>query len=178
MDWNPDERPRLAIARWVRAQIEEEPTFKIPDLADRVVEEVQKSPAYLKALLKSELRPMIGEMVKNIVRESRGGLVEAGDEVIDRAEFAARSKISFAQRFSDWYEHVGDRHIALLDMTREELVEAAGERRQRANTELEIAELWERLASQLTPEQKLGAKFSTEQIAALARQIRKERKAA
>ena len=174
-DPDPNKDPKGWIKRWIDREIEGVDSFKIPLLADKLTAIITADKAFLAAYLKVSLRESIVAHIRQHVAKTRD-IVVLGDEVVDRTELTERGKrMAGSHGWFAWTEHVGDRHIVLPDMTREELLIAAGERRKVASKHNEIAELWERLAKQLRPEQKVADKFNAQQIAALAKKIKEER---
>ncbi|HYW88190.1 MAG TPA: hypothetical protein VFB50_10495 [Chloroflexota bacterium] len=140
-------------------------SVEIPILADRLLEMVDADPAWRQGLLRPSIETFAREAVQRHVASTRGLLV-FGTEVVTRREFERRVH-QRAQRFERWREHVGDRHLKLMDMTRAELQRAAAERITRGLEELRIAALELRLADRLEDDQTVRNAWSTEEIALL-----------
>lgn len=166
--------PRAWIDAWVTNAIATEPEFQIPRLAERLRMVIMHDADMMTRFVDQQLLEIITLRVRSAVRLSRGALVQAGDTVSDRELFRA----SAVSKWRKWAEHVGDHHVKLVEMKQSDLLTAAAERRTRGETELFIAELWERMAKQMNAEQTVGERFTAEQIAALENSIRKEKEAA
>lgn len=151
---------RAQIKRWVREEIQGRDEVRISEL---VVDAMNlfNSPEFQHQLFVEALREMVYNLASDVIKETRGLIPTIGGAT---SKQAIRRKASQHIIFSQWMEHVGDRHIRLLEMTREDLVVAAAERRQRGEYELGLATLWEQLAEDLEPGQKVSTKWSVDDI--------------
>ena len=70
------------------------------------------------------------------------------------------------------YEHAGGRYFLLWDMDQDALKVAALEREKRGETELHIAGLWRKLASQLPEGKTVGEHFTDDKIDLWARSLK------
>lgn len=151
---------RAKVRQWVREYIDGKEEVQLPELTNTAVFELGKDKKFLTLLATETLRDMVYEIAKSVVHSSR--LIVLGDEAVSRDEVKRRSRGHSV--FRDWLEHVGDRHIRLLEMTREELLVAADEREKRGRHEIELASLWRTLAQQLEGGQTVGSKYTPEAI--------------
>jgi hypothetical protein len=159
---NPHARLQAALRQLLA---EAGDSVEIPLLADRLLDMVDADPDWRQALLRPSIETFTREAVQRHVASTRGLLV-FGSEVVTRREFERRVH-QRAQRFERWREHVGDRHLKLMDMTRNDLLQAAAERITRGLDELRIAALEQRLADRLEHDQRVSDAWSAEEIALL-----------
>lgn len=75
-----------------------------------------------------------------------------------------RHEERIAAFLANWREHVGDRHIRLGDMTRDDLLQAAAERKARGAVELQRAQTLERLAQPLRDGQTVSEGWSPDAL--------------
>ena len=160
----PNLSARAQLTQWVRTTIVEERALSIPDVKNRARAHFAADAAFMHQLLNELLDSSLYEIVQRVVGSSRG-LTVIGDEVVTKAQFEEHVREK-RNKWASWLEHVNNRHIRLFDMNREELLVAAAEREQRANTELEIAVLWRRLADKLEGGERLGERFTAVEIEA------------
>lgn len=172
---DPIKDPTGWVKRWIEREIGAETTFKIPDIANKLTEVILADKTFLAAYVRKTLRDQVYEHVRRHVAKTRDIVVLANGDVHERDDYTEHA-VTTSKGWLQRAEWVGPRHILLGDITREELLDAAKLRRQQAEPHLELAILFERLAKQLKPEQKLGHKFSETQVEALYQQIRKERR--
>lgn len=174
---DPHKDPIGWVKRWIEREIGDETTFKIPDIANKLTDVILADKTFLAAYVRKTLRDQVYEHVRRHVAKTRDIVVLPNGDVHERDDYAERAvQVTAAKGWFAWSERVGAQHIVLKDITREELLDAAKLRRQQAEPHLELAILFERLAKQLRPEQKLGDKFSETQVETLYQQIRKERR--
>lgn len=138
------ESVRARIRAWVREQADGREELNLSELADGLLERLMQDPEALRAYL----RPGLMEDVRAVLHNLRGFIL-MGPNTAATPEAITRRGASLTRRWASWYEHVGERHISLLSMTRTDLLAAAAERRQRAAVEMGIADFLVGLASQL-----------------------------
>ncbi len=149
------------VREWVREAIATREDFNIPVLVDECIADLGGDASFVRTLLQENLKPLVYSVIQMQVGQSRH-LVALGDDVVQKGEVAKRATRISA--FASWLEHAGDRHVQLLEMTREDLLIAAAEREQRGQHELGIAKLWRSLANKLEGGQKVSEVFSAEEI--------------
>lgn len=173
-------RPEEANVRHlIRDLVLERGEMRVAEIVDEVLATIIQDPT----LLRRYLRPGIAGDVRGILAAYRRAAVTAGagadgaiivtgnptapiteaTTVTTPGAFTQRA-LRAAAHWERWLEHVNGRHIPLLEMTREDLLAAAATRRRRAQAELNVAELWDLLASRLEGGQRLGDRFTTEEI--------------
>lgn len=163
--------PRKQVRQWVRERIREEAAIEIPVLYKEMVAHFASQPDFVSAWLAETLMPMAYEETRGLCADTRSGHVVFGDTILSREATGERLKQA-RPRWNAWLEYVGDRHVRLIDMTRNELLTAATIRRQRGETELRLSELWTELASHIKGRKTVGQVFTPEQIDTLAADLR------
>ncbi len=163
-----DPSPRVQLRTWIRAQITGEVEVQLPDLTARAVEHFSDQRAFIKAFLAVTLPEMVYEQARTVLRDTRewGTIIQLGDTLVSQTRLEQRARV-LQSRWSGWMERVGDRHINLLAMTRDNLLAAAEHRRTQASTELAYADLWETLAEELDDWETVGQRFTPEDLEAL-----------
>jgi hypothetical protein len=164
---------RIQVRTWVREQIADADEVTLPALADEAVEHFVKDKRFIRALLDESLRPLVYDLARIEMGRTRGTVIRLGDTLATEEAIDKRSQ-TLAGKWSRWLEHVNDRHVRLLDMTREDLLTAAGERRERAEADLKIADLWDRLAAHLEGGQAVRERFTPQEIDAMHEKVIRE----
>jgi hypothetical protein len=162
------ERAKRTIATWVRqwfrdATSDPAEEVKLGDIADEAVDHFLADQKFLHGPIADLIRMAAYDAAQRIVANTRN-LVALGDTVVSREQAARRAK---ASAFWTWMEHVGNRHIRLPEMTREDLLTAAQERRLRGQREMGLADLWESIADKLEGGQRVHERFSQEELDSL-----------
>ncbi len=167
---------RSRVREWVQNEIKDETEVSIPTLTASALAHFRGDQAFIQGLMQEMLRPMVYELALAVVQSSRGSLVTLGDTIVTRDEVAKKARTRNV--WGTWLEHAGDRHVALLDMTREDLLLAATERQDRGEHELELAKLWRKLADGLEGGQVVRERFSAEEIEKVRAALMKRKRAA
>lgn len=160
---------RARIREVVKLRIEGADEISIPALTDSLVALLQGDAEFMREFVSTALRSEVYTHVSNAIAASRQ-LTQIGDEAITAEAMTKRAE-RFATRFMGWFEHSGERHVNLMDMTREDLLVAASERRKRGNREYKIAALWTQIADGLEGGQKVQERFTAEEIEGLYSRI-------
>lgn len=168
----PVEQPtaRNRLKAWVKERIEGERTLRAPDVAKLAVEELSLDREFLADFGKEMLRTAVYELVLDVIAEGRGAHYEvsvlagpqsaiAPTQSTDSRANVKRRLAMLERRYASWYEHVGDQHVALLEMTAAQLEIAEKERRARVAQESRIAEFLAVLRKRLKGEQKVRDRF-------------------
>lgn len=153
---------RARLRELVKDEVESRNEIHVADLAKHLTGILRADKAFLKAFVDEVLPSAVYEEVQKAIGRTRS-LVRNGDYAAT-GEVMAQRRERFASRFERWYEHSGGRTVKLLEMTREDLLAAAEERRKRGDTEIRIARLWETLANGLEGGQSVGDRFTTDEI--------------
>jgi hypothetical protein len=160
---------RSRIREIVRTRIEDEDEISLPNLTDALVTLLRGDEPFMEEFIRISLRSEVYAQVSAAVAGSRN-LVLFGDTAMSEDAIEKRSD-AFASRFLGWFEHSGERHVRLMDMTKEDLLASASERRKRGNREYVIAELWTQLAGKLKKGQRVEERFTAEEIEAMYSRI-------
>ena len=154
---------RTRVRQWVRDHVAGKEEIRIPDVVDAAVKDFSRDRKFLTALATESLRDMVYEITKDTIGRSRMILLGEVGTNHDGVKRRARTHTVFR----DWLERVGDHHVRLLDMTREDLLVAADERQKRGQHEVAIAALWRTIANGLEGGQVVGTKYTADEIAAM-----------
>lgn len=147
---------RRRVRAWVREQIEARGDVRAPDIAGRAREELAKDRELMADFGAEMLTAAIYELTLDVIASTRD--VGSVDAYAERAESsrgtdsraALQRRLSrLEQQYGKWREHVGDRHVRLLDMTAADLAIAEAERRARGLIELRRADFLAALAERL-----------------------------
>lgn len=161
---------RAAIAGWLRLQLAGATEVRLPDLTNEAVEFVASDRKLLRSFLGEMLRPIVYDCAQRIVGKDREGFIVLGDVLLRRGEFETRAH-TLGSRWTRWLEHVGDRHINIMAMTRQDLLIAAEERERRAAADTGVAQLWRAIADRLKKGQTVGDRFKPADLDALSEQL-------
>lgn len=162
---------RALLKEWVTERIDGADEVQIPVLVEEAMRHFLADQGFVSRFFKENVRALVYDFVQSAIANSRGELVSLGDNVVNRETF--KQKARKRSVFATWMEHVGDRHVQLLEMTREDLLIAAKERSERAATEQSIARLWRAMAQKLEGGQVVKEVFTVEQIEHLQTTIKK-----
>ena len=154
---------RRDMAKWIRNRIDGENVVHLPDLAKEAGEHFGSDNGFVNRFFRQQFGTIFYEMVQSTVARTRSMHLMLGDDIVSQDEIRDRS-MRLSAKWSNWLEHVGDRHIRLLSMSADHLYMAAQERRERAAIDIQRAELLEALAKQLEPGETVGDRFSDDDI--------------
>lgn len=169
MNATTENSARSRIREIVRNRIEAEDEISLPELTDALVTLLRGDEQFMDEFVAEALRSEVYAQVSAAVAGSRR-LVQVGDFAMTSEAIEKRAQ-AFASRFLGWFEHSGARHVRLMDMTREDLLTSASERRKRGQREYSIAALWTQLASGLEGGQRVEERFTAAEIEALYERI-------
>lgn len=161
-----DGKTRKQVRAWVRDRIADQSSVEVASLYKEMVTHFSQDREFVSAWLLETLPAVAYEATLQVCAQTRSHIV-FGDEILSRGETEVRLKDA-RPRWQAWLEHVGDRHVRLMDMTKEDLRTAATIRRERGETELRYAELWDELASRIKGRKKVAEVFTVEQIEDIA----------
>lgn len=148
------------VRGWASRIVREESEIEMPEIADRLTDRVLQE--WPRDTLRDFIRLAVYEQVRLAVARTRG-VILAGDTILRKPE----EEYKPANDWQRWLEHVGQRHVRLVDMTRDDLTIAAQERRERSRTEAVIADAWDMLASKLGEGETVGQRFNADEIEAI-----------
>ena len=158
---------RAQVRQWVREQMEDASEVDLPALAGRAVAHFRGDAAFIQTFLDESLPTLVYDIASSIGSKTR--LLSFGDHLATRATVAdAATRHTVFER---WLEHAGARHIRLLSMTKADLLVAAEERRKRGEHDMWLSRLWVRIAKDMSDEDTVGERFTTEEIEKLAQEL-------
>lgn len=160
---------RGRIRELVKIRIEDADEFSIPVMTDSILALLREDEPFLQEFMETTLRNEVYELIGDVVKASRN-LIQLGEHALTPDALERRTE-KFASRFLGWYEHAGDKHVNLMEMSREDLLVAAAERRTRGQREYRIAALWSQLAEGLEGGQAVKDRFTAEEIEGLYTRI-------
>jgi hypothetical protein len=159
------------INGWLREAFLGEDIIRLPAVARTVVGRLIEDRETLIEYLNEQIRPLVYNEAQEFAARTRGHVL-FGTDLLPRAAIPERVQ-QLKPRWLSWYEHVGDRHIRLMKMNRQELRAAALLRRERSSVEAHYAALWEAMAERLASDVQLVEEvFTTGDIDALAATLR------
>jgi aromatic ring-cleaving dioxygenase len=170
MDTPASDSPRAQVARWVRAQIADREEVSIPDLRNQAIEHFEKDRAFMRSLLTAFMRTSLYDIVQHVVGSTRG-LTLLGDTVVTEDGIDQRVSAARASRWDRWLEHVGDKHLRLMDMTREDVLQAITEREQRIESERSVVRILSAIYARLEGGQRVRERFTAAEIEQLRRSL-------
>lgn len=166
---------RSQLYTWARGlvqeYIEKGEGFERGDLVAQGVDHFADKEPFMQALLRSTLDEVLQGIIADVTRStrsgaSRGGLA-VGGQVISREHFeriVAKKLSARARVWAKFLENVGGKQVPLLEMTKEELLAAAKQRREQAGIETGYARLWEALAKDLGENERVRDRYDLEAI--------------
>jgi len=122
---------------------------------------------FLPDLVYREAQDRLSRRRKQAVEAVRNArIVQVVDRATDRvpATKLTRYEERIATFLDTYYEHVGNRHIQLGNMTRDDLLQAAAERTARGSVELARAAVFRRLASPMRPGETVRERWSPDAL--------------
>jgi hypothetical protein len=152
------------LRRFVDERMAESPAgFNLPQVVNEAMITFLQDPQFVDEVVRDRVQRDVYEMARRIIANTRG-LILVGDDVMTPEQFQAHAAKA-SNRFLNWVEHAGTRYISLMQMTKGDLLLAARERETRARSELQVAVLWRHIADQLGADERVGDKFTPEDIA-------------
>ncbi len=163
------------IREWVRAKLDSSEQVAAPFLAEAavavfihdeaVVFDVFRRAVYdmvIDCIHKDRvpvvLRPVPNRSMRRS-KSSKGGFVVNGKE-LSAEELKERSENTAKMFFRSWMEHVGNAHIHLFDMTKDDIDMAMGERSARIATEQKRIEFLGAVSEPMDEDERVRDRFS------------------
>jgi len=163
---DPELSARVRIRRWVRTQMDtalnNDGEVRLPEIASGAATAMLSDTSFVAGPITDLVRLMAYEEASRYVQTTHRGVIGMGDEAVTKEAFAERVKQS---SFVNWVEHSGDRNLRLMDMDADDCKAAADVRFQRARTETARGRLLMALAKSLKDGERVGDKFTPEEIA-------------
>lgn len=169
---------RSVVRAWLREAIEGEEAISLPFLADKAVQHFGKQPELVQQYFAETFRQLVYGEAQSVVARTRSTAsvssqtdrIQLGDEIVTREVVKERAR-KLGSRWSNWMEHVGERHISLMKMTRDDCLKAIGERELRIASEQKRVTLLQRLAEQLEGDEAIEDRYSDEDIDRIWKEI-------
>lgn len=162
-----NEQRRKQLREWIKERVEDQDSVDLPELADEAVKFFSEKPHFVRDIMGEMLRGHVYEIGQNMLKSTHGEpVVMLGETAVTQSEFKRRSG-ALSERFSRWMEHTGDQYERLTKLTSVELLNAAGNRERRANTEIAVAKFLRRVASGLSEGQRVEERYSATELEAL-----------
>lgn len=180
---------REQLCHWYEEQIEGQSELYAPDLAAKAVswvegdlaknaEERRQAQELRKKFLLELFYPMAYELLRQVLRNKRdsspppaneddaegGGGAEAIGEPETPQERHERIRQAFKYQYDTFMERALKRHVLVMNMTREELLDAALNRRKMVERHTELAVLWVDLAKDLRDGERVRDRFTVHDI--------------
>ena len=162
---------RQRLDEWIEQRIAGNDEVPIPTLRDAAITAFKNDGKFLAQLGREYLAETVYEAIRRCIGRSR--LVVLGDVAATKDAVTERAA-KLASRWDGWWEHSGERHVQLLEMTRDDLLAAAEERERRGRHELFLARLWRHLAERLENGDRVRDQFTADQIDQAAAELRKD----
>lgn len=157
---------RSRLRSWLREKLKGAQEVSIPDLCRDAMLAFKGDDAFLLALADELLYPIVyreaGAIVSTLRQPAGGKLVVAGSQILSVDAIKHR-----ASRWDTWLEKVGDRHINVMRMSRQDLKTAEESRLRRAEAERNIATVFRVLARRLEEGQVVADAWTPQQIEAV-----------
>jgi hypothetical protein len=164
---------RKRLRDWLRKHIDGQTEVRAPDVAAAAETALSSDQALMADLGRETLRGVIYELTLDVIASTRAhhddidtlpGPVERVNGTDARARVERKLAV-LERRYTKWLEHVGDRHIRLIDLKAADLEVAEMEHRTRGITEIRTADFLAILRVRLGKSGKaVGEKLSFRQI--------------
>jgi len=174
----PPSKARAEIRARIRETVDDDRVLivKAPEVKDQVSLWLREErPDLLENLLAEILDPMIYDEVTRVVAATRGGkaIPLSDGQVVTKVQFDLMVQQKLNEKWGKWLENNGAYHVRLLVMTKSDLLAAAVQRERRARHEIVVATLWRRLAEGMDEGDKVGDRYTLEDIERLRQEIDK-----
>lgn len=162
------------LRTWVRKQLEQKGDLRAPEVVELALAHFEPNQAFM-AQLGAELLPgAIYDFVLEALADTRlppggdgifyGAPISGATAGTDSRAALKRRLAVVTRRYARWREHVGDRHMHLLDMTPEDCRVAAAERGAQSLALAQRQAFLEDLASRGEKGKPIGTTLSIEEI--------------
>lgn len=141
---------RQVLRDFIRKEREGRPSVKAPELKDLALEAFGRNTDLMVVLGQQMLETLIYQLALEVVGEGRApepSFMPRRDS--DSPEALQKRLDKLGRRYSVWYEHAGDRHVALLKMTKVDLRLAIGEREARIAVETKRRDFLQRILDRM-----------------------------
>jgi hypothetical protein len=158
---------RQQLTAWIRDYMTDKDEVSASEMVSEAVIKFRKNRKFLDELAVDALRELVyRRAVEEMARSRRAGkgpVVMTGDDVLISTK-GIKQRARGHSVFQNWLEHAGDRHVRIMDATREDLLLAAEEREGRGEHEIRLAKVWRTVAETLEGGQVVNTKYSPEEV--------------
>lgn len=159
------ESTRARVRSWVLAKVKKEAEVEIPELAREAIQYFSKDADFKQSLFEESLYSMVYDLAQGAVSSTR----ISNPPEIEGEQGDGAPPVSVFYR---WFEHCGTRHVAVLNMSRDDLKLAEQERRERGDKEIAIANLWKYVREHMkSSDEQVSDRFSSAQLEVLHRRF-------
>lgn len=159
------ESMRSKVRAWILAKVRKEAEVELPELAKEAITHFGRDTSFKQAFFEESLYSMVYELASKAVGSTR---------TINTPEIDGEATDGPAPKsiFATWMEHCGSRHVAVLNMSKEDLKMAEQERRERGTKEHALADLWKYVRTHMKSSDEMVAdRFSSAQLEVLYRRF-------
>jgi hypothetical protein len=158
------ESVRATVRNWIMARVTKEGEVELPDLAKSAIAHFGRDSHFKQQLFEESLYQLVYDLGQKALQTSR----RVDPDIVPEREDGKIVRSIFAK----WMEHAGDHHVAVLQMSKEDLKLAEAERRERGAHETAIANLWRYLREHMKGSDEIVAdRFTSAQIETLYRRF-------
>ncbi len=171
-----DDRAYIELKRAARAAMTGKLTMAVSDLLATLKGQFVGNTDFMAQLAEEMADSIFSRAISEVMSETRRlpdgpGLILLGDVIVPSPRAPRKAKGSWG----DWIERVADRqrlrHTRLLVMTKEELKTALAERMARAERDLRICRLWQKIIDGLPDGGIVGSTFDADRIDGLWQEV-------
>lgn len=142
----------------IRDLIDDADEVSLSEVTERALSQFHGDDEFARLVIE-DIRPLLYSMVQEVVAATRE--VRFAGVTFARKTKAGGEQVSV---FARWMEHAGDRHYLLLDMTKDQVMAAAAERKGREEYQGKRRMLLEQLASTMKPNERVRERWTTLEI--------------
>ncbi len=118
-----------AVKTRIDELIERRQEIVMPDVANEIANVLGRNPDFVRQAGEEYLRSAVYDHVQRVVARTRSiDYIAAGQTLMPREDFSEFANRSTNRLFDRWVEHVGDRSVLFLQMTRSDIDAAIEER--------------------------------------------------
>lgn len=185
VQWNGDEDLMTKTEKTLRQKItarfremdEGLREYKLTDLVKAITTELARDPKFARQFVETMAYTMVYAVCIDVISKGRGGRI--GDLVFTPRMANDAKLIPVFARWGTHREHIGDKYVLLVDLTKAMGRQVIAERQKGVETELRYIKLIERLTRPLKSNQTIKSKWSPKDIHHIWTELEEEeRKAA
>jgi len=148
------------VRRYIRSLIAGKSDVSIPSLVDATIDWLTRDRPLLVAFLRESLTAMVYEVVQRVLATTRADLMLLGENLMEKQEVIAQASLKWAT----WMERGATRHVAVLEMDRQDCFAAAAHRFLNSERHLALATLWRSVGDNLADGERVGDRFTVEDL--------------